>query len=60
MKSRSVLCKVNFFTSKFFDVVMKETKIKPELPENLKHVLNDKENYVHLPKNLEKVKEYMV
>jgi threonine synthase len=46
--------------AKFFDVVMKETNIKPELPDNLKYVLNDKENYMQLPKDLKKVKEYIL
>ena len=31
--------------SKFSDVVMKETGIKPELPENLKNILDKKEKY---------------
>ena len=46
--------------SKFSDIVMKETSIKPELPENLKNILVEKENYDKLPKDLEKVKNYIL
>ena len=46
--------------SKFSDVVMEATGIKPELPENLKNTLIEKENYVKLPKDLEKVKNYIL
>ena len=46
--------------SKFSDVVMEATSIKPELPENLKNILVEKENYDKLPKDLEKVKNYIL
>ena len=46
--------------SKFSDVVMEATGIKPELPENLKSILTKKENYDKLPKDLEKVKNYIL
>ena len=46
--------------SKFSDVVMEATGIKPELPENLKNILVEKENYDKLPKDLEKVKNYIL
>jgi len=46
--------------SKFSDVVMEATGIKPELPENLKNILVEKENYDKLPKDLEKVKNYII
>jgi len=46
--------------SKFSDTVLKETNIKPELPENLKIVLVKKEKYKKLPKDLEKVKNYIL
>ena len=46
--------------SKFSDVVMEATSIKPELPENLKNILVEKENYDKLPKDLEKVKNYVL
>jgi threonine synthase len=46
--------------SKFSDVVLKETGIKPELPENLKNTLIKKEKYDKLPKDLEKVKKYIL
>ena len=39
---------------------MKETGIKPELPENLKNILNKKEKYEKLPKDLEKIKNYIL
>ena len=46
--------------AKFSDVVMKETSIKPELPENLKKTLNQKEKVKNLPKDLKKVKDYIM
>ena len=46
--------------SKFSDVVMKETGIKPELPENLKNILIKKEKYEKLPKDLKKIKNYIL
>ena len=46
--------------SKFSDVVMEVTGIKPELPENLRSILAEKENYDKLPKDLEKVKNYIL
>ena len=46
--------------SKFSDVVKKTTNIEPELPENLKDVLFKKEQYKKLPKDLKKVKNYIL
>ena len=46
--------------AKFSDVVMKETSQKPELPENLKEILNQKEKFEELPKDLKKVKDYIL
>ena len=46
--------------SKFSDVVMKETSIKPELPENLKNILIEKEKYEKLPKDLKKIQNYIL
>ena len=46
--------------SKFYDVVMKETNIKPELPENFKNILIDNEKYDKLPKNLKKIQSYIL
>ena len=46
--------------AKFSDVVMKETSIKPDLPENLKKILNQKEKVEILPKDLNKVKDYIM
>ncbi len=46
--------------SKFSDVVMKETNIRPELPENLKSILFEKEKYEKLPKDLKKIKNYIL
>ena len=46
--------------SKFSDVAMEATGIRPELPENLKNILVEKENYDKLPKDLEKVKNYIL
>jgi len=46
--------------SKFSDVVMEETSIKPELPENLKNILVEKEKYEKLPKDLKKIQNYIM
>ncbi len=46
--------------SKFSDVVMKETGIKPELPESVKNILIKKESYRKLPKDLKKVQNYIL
>ena len=46
--------------SKFLDVVLKETDIKPQLPENLKNILTKKEKYKKLPKDLKKIKNYIL
>ena len=46
--------------SKFFDIVMKETGVKPELPEKLKKILVKKEKFEKLPNDLEKVKNYIM
>ena len=46
--------------SKFSDVVMKETNINPELPEGFNNILNKKEIYDELPKNLKKVQSYIL
>ena len=39
---------------------MKETGIKPELPENLKTTLDKKEKYEKLPKDIKKIKNYIL
>ena len=41
--------------SKFSDVVMKETGIRPELPENLKNIMDKEEKYQKLPKDIERI-----
>jgi len=46
--------------SKFSDVILQQTNIKPELPENLKDILIKKEKFDKLPKNLKKVKSYIL
>tara|TARA_Y100000590_G_scaffold79532_1_gene88300 strand:- start:1455 stop:2834 length:1380 start_codon:yes stop_codon:yes gene_type:complete len=46
--------------SKFSDTVMKATGIKPDLPENLKNILVGEEKYEKLPKDLEKVQNYIL
>ena len=45
--------------AKFSDVVLSETKIKPELPENLKTILVKKEKFEKLPNELKKIKSYI-
>ena len=46
--------------AKFSRVVMDETKKKPELPENLKEILNKKEKFDELPRDLKKIKDYIL
>jgi threonine synthase len=46
--------------SKFSETVMEATGIKPDLPENLKNILVGKEKYEKLPKNLKKIKNYIL
>ena len=46
--------------SKFSDTVMKATGIKPDLPENLKNILVGEEKYEQLPKDLDKVQNYIL
>ena len=46
--------------SKFSNIVMEETGIKPELPENLKNILDKKEKYEKLPKDLKKIQNYIL
>ena len=46
--------------AKFPEVVMESTGIKPELPEKLKYILSKKENYDKLPKDLDKIKKYIL
>ena len=46
--------------AKFSEVVMRETSKKPELPENLKEILNQKEKFEELPNDLKKVKDYIL
>ena len=46
--------------SKFFDVVVDVTGVKPQLPENLKSILFAKERYDKMPKDLEKLKNYIL
>jgi len=46
--------------SKFSDVVMKETGVRPELPENFKNILDKEEKYEKLPKDIKKIKNYIL
>ena len=46
--------------SKFSKVVMQETNVKPELPDNIKDVLTKDEKYIKLPKDLKKVQSYIL
>ena len=46
--------------AKFSEVVKNETNIKPDLPENLKKILNQKERIENLPNDLNKVKDYIL
>ena len=46
--------------AKFSDVVVEQTGKKPELPANLKNILVEKERYKELPKDLKKIKNYIL
>jgi len=46
--------------SKFSDVVMKETGVKPEFPKSLENILNKEERYKKLSKDIKNVKEYIL
>tara|TARA_B110000116_G_scaffold255689_1_gene254231 strand:- start:198 stop:935 length:738 start_codon:yes stop_codon:yes gene_type:complete len=46
--------------AKFSEVVMQETSVKPQLPENLKNILVKKEILKKLPKNLKIVQNYIL
>ena len=46
--------------SKFSDVIIEATGVKPELPENLQNILVEKENYDKLSKDLKKMKNYIL
>ena len=46
--------------AKFPDMVVKETNIKPELPDNLKNILTKKENYKRLSNNLKEIQNYIL
>tara|TARA_B100000029_G_scaffold327675_1_gene320037 strand:- start:1441 stop:2820 length:1380 start_codon:yes stop_codon:yes gene_type:complete len=46
--------------SKFLNVVLKETDKKPELPKNLQDILTKKEKYEKFPKDLNKIKNYIL
>ena len=39
---------------------MKETGVKPELPENLKNILVKKEKYEKFSKDLKKIQNYIL
>ena len=45
--------------SKFPEAINSTIKIKPELPSELKHVLDEKENYDILSDNLDEIKKYI-
>ena len=46
--------------SKFSEVVMKQTGIKPELPKNLESIISKKEEYIKLSNDLKKVQNYIL
>ena len=46
--------------SKFYKVVLGETKVKPELPDSLKNILLDKEKYVKLPNDLKEIQNFIL
>ena len=44
---------------KFPEAIDKSIGIKPDLPDELKYVLDEKENYDIVPNNLDKIKQYI-
>jgi len=56
----SVVVLATAHPAKFSNVVMKETGKQAELPDKLKKILNQKEKYKELPKDLEKVKKFIL
>jgi len=46
--------------SKFEDTVMKETGVKPELPATLKNILDKKEEFEKIPKDIKKIQNYIL
>ena len=46
--------------AKFSEVVVEATNVKPDLPDSLRNILVEKENYDKLPKDLNKVKNYIL
>ena len=56
----SVVVLATAHPAKFSEVVMKETGIKPQLPENLKNILIKKEIFEKLPQNLKVVQNYIL
>jgi len=46
--------------AKFSKIVMDETNINPELPDNLKNILFEKEKYVSMPNDLKKIQNYIM
>ena len=56
----SVVVLATAHPAKFSEVVMKETGIKPQLPENLKNILIEKEIFEKLPQDLKVVQNYIL
>ena len=46
--------------SKFSEVVTQATNLKPELPEKLKNILDEKENYEKLPNDIKVIQSYIL
>jgi threonine synthase len=44
---------------KFPDAIVRSINVKPSLPNELKHVLDEKENYDIISNNLDKIKKYI-
>ena len=56
----NILALATAHPSKFSNVVIQETNIKPELPENLENILTKKEKYEKLTKDLQKIQNYIL
>ena len=59
LKEKSIIL-ATAHPAKFFDVVLKETGVKSELPGDLKNILNKEEKYVKFSNNLKKIQDYIL
>ena len=46
--------------AKFSETVLEQTNVQPQLPENLKNILINKEKYEKLPNDLKIIQNYIL